>query len=136
MHDEPHSEANSARGLTMIPWRIVSVRQVSGHLLAVQFADGTTGEVDMSRVLAGSARIFAPLKDPRVFSEVRIEYGALSWSGEIDFAPDAMYDDIRRTGRSIPGEFSSRPTPGIRPTTRERSAPASAKFPNACSIVT
>jgi hypothetical protein len=45
--------------------------------------------------------VFEPLKDPAVFSQVRVEAGAVTWPGEIDLAPDAMYNEIKRSGEWI-----------------------------------
>ena len=65
--------------------------------------DGTTGEVDLSRlVLSDKAGIFAALRDPALFTEAYVEYGAVMWPGEIDLAPDAMYDEIKKEGRWVP----------------------------------
>jgi hypothetical protein len=44
--------------------------------------------------MSDSAGIFAALRDPALFAQVYLEYGAVMWSGEIDLAPDAMYDEI------------------------------------------
>lgn len=38
--------------------------------------------------------MFAALADPALFAEVRIEHGAVAWPGEIDLAPDAMWDHV------------------------------------------
>jgi len=49
-----------------------------------------------------SPGVFQALRDPAVFRQVHLDHGAVTWPGEIDLAPDAMYDDIRNTGRSVP----------------------------------
>jgi hypothetical protein len=36
----------------------------------------------------------APLRDVEFFERVYIDYGALTWPGDIDLAPDAMYARI------------------------------------------
>ena len=68
-----------------------------GHLrLAVWFQDGLSGEVELREShLYG---VFAVLKDPEIFQQVQCEQGFVSWPGEIDLAPDAMYDAIRAHG--------------------------------------
>jgi hypothetical protein len=67
--------------------------------LAVRFADGTEGRVRFeSSHLRG---VFEALKDPAVFQQVRVDSGAVTWPGEIDLAPDAMYREIKRTGEWI-----------------------------------
>jgi hypothetical protein len=84
------------------PWRIAKFRTLPGFRLAVEFIDGTTGEVDLSRlVMSEKAGVFAMLRDPEVFAQARLEYGAILWPGDIDIAPDAMYDVIRSTGSWI-----------------------------------
>jgi hypothetical protein len=68
----------------------------------VRFVDGTTGEVDLSRlVMSDKAGIFATLRDPELFARAYVEYGAVMWPGEIDLAPDAMYDEIKKQGRWV-----------------------------------
>jgi hypothetical protein len=68
----------------------------------VKFMDGTAGEVDLSRLVrSDSAGIFAKLCDPMLFAQAHVEYGAVTWPGEIDLAPDAMYDEIKKNGRWV-----------------------------------
>ena len=84
------------------PWRIAKFCTLPGFRLVVEFMDGTTGEVDLSRlVMSEKAGVFATLRDPEVFAMARLEYGAILWPGEIDIAPDAMYDVIHSTGSWI-----------------------------------
>jgi hypothetical protein len=71
--------------------------------LAVRFADGTSGEVDVSQLIFGPMPgVFEVLRDPALFAQVGIELGAVTWPGELDLAPDAMYDAIRATGHWTP----------------------------------
>jgi hypothetical protein len=101
------SESNTAEDITppivpTAPWRIAKFCTLPGFRLTVEFMDGTTGEVDLSRlVMSEKAGVFATLRDPEVFAQARLEYGAILWPGEIDIAPDAMYDVIHRTGSWI-----------------------------------
>jgi hypothetical protein len=44
------------------------------------------------------AGVFAALADPSFFAQVRLEYGAVSWPGEVDLAPDAMHAAIQEHG--------------------------------------
>lgn len=80
-------------------WTVVAVEPQPPLALAVRFADGTEGTVRFEPShLTG---VFAPLRDPKVFEQVRIDGGAVSWPGEIDLAPDAMYSEIRQSGEWI-----------------------------------
>jgi hypothetical protein len=71
--------------------------------LEVRFQDGTKGTADLScLILSKTAGVFAALRDPQIFSQARIECGAVTWPGELDLAPDAMYEAIKRTGAWTP----------------------------------
>lgn len=103
MQKEPTSEQDIAPSIVpKAPWRVSSVRALQHFRLAVQFMDGTSGEVDLSRRVASDhAGVFSKLRDPAVFAQVYLDHGAVAWPGEIDLAPDAMYDEIRARGRWI-----------------------------------
>ena len=79
---------------------VAEVTVLNGFRLHVRFHDGTEGEVDMS-VLVQSARagVFAQLADPSLFAQVHVEHGAVTWPGELDLAPDAMYTEISQHGK-------------------------------------
>jgi hypothetical protein len=83
------------------PWRVREIRIVEHGVLNVRFIDETEGTLDM-RPLLNSDRvvgtIFEPLGDASRFSEAVVHLGAVEWPGEIDLAPDAMYDEIRAHG--------------------------------------
>ena len=42
------------------------------------------------------------LSDPKLFAEAYVEYGVVIWPGEIDLAPDVMYDGIKKKGQRVP----------------------------------
>ncbi len=77
-------------------WDVVDVQTIAPLALRVQFADGTVGQVQFAHShLTG---VFAALEDPIVFKQVRIEGGAVTWPGDLDLAPDAMYQEIKAKG--------------------------------------
>ena len=78
----------------MLHVRAVEYR--GGHRLWLQFSDGAEGEVDLAQSLDGT--LFLPLRDPRVFAEVRLdpELRTLSWPNGADLAPEYLRDLIRR----------------------------------------
>jgi hypothetical protein len=49
-------------------------------------------------VASAQAGVFSCLRDPALFDQVFLDCGAVTWPGEIDLAPDAMYDEIRAHG--------------------------------------
>jgi hypothetical protein len=67
--------------------------------LRVVFVDGLTGIVDLSNLIhSPQAGVFSALEDPELFARVALEYGAVTWPGSVDLAPDAMYDAIKEHG--------------------------------------
>jgi hypothetical protein len=75
-----------------------------GLVLRVTFVDGTMGDVDMRNFLndpQAKGTVFEPLRDPNVFTQVRVVMGAVQWPNGADLAPDAMYDAIKAHGRWI-----------------------------------
>lgn len=84
------------------PWRVAAVEAKPEFRLRVRFNDGTEGEVDMARfVRSPEAGVFAALRDDALFHQVRVEWGAVTWPGELDLAPDAMYEAIKQHGEWV-----------------------------------
>ncbi len=80
-------------------WDVIHVEPVAPLALQVQFADGTTGRVQFEPShLTG---VFAPLNDPIVFQQARVEDGFVTWPGDLDLAPDAMYQAIKNDGEWV-----------------------------------
>ena len=73
-------------------WDVVEVKPEPEHCLFVRFKDGLAGRIRLLEKDVTGA--LAPLRDSRLFERVFIDNGAVAWPGEIDLAPDAMYEDI------------------------------------------
>lgn len=105
----PHANAEENRTPEIVPpitpsapWRVAQVEAKPAFRLWVRFNDGTEGEVDMAGFLRSSrAGVFAPLRDEGLFRQVRLEWGAVTWPGELDLAPDAMYEALKQTGQWV-----------------------------------
>jgi Protein of unknown function (DUF2442) len=81
------------------PWRIARLEVLSGFRLGVSFKDGSEGTVELTGFLhSASAGVFAPLRDECLFRQARVIVGAVTWPGELDLAPDAMYRQIKLHG--------------------------------------
>lgn len=84
---------------TRMAWRVKDVEALPGFRLHVRFVDGTEGIVDLAVLIhSPSAGIFSSLVNPALFAQVFVEHGAVTWPGEIDLAPDAMYAEIQKAG--------------------------------------
>ena len=80
-------------------WDVIHIEHVAPLTLQVQFADGTAGRVQFEHShLTG---VFAVLKDPIVFRQARVENGFVTWTGDLDLAPDAMYRAIKSCGEWV-----------------------------------
>ncbi|NTU76981.1 MAG: DUF2442 domain-containing protein [Alphaproteobacteria bacterium] len=87
--------SSRARG----PWRVKEVQALPDYRLRVVFLDGLKGAVAMGGLVhSDQAGVFAALADPAHFAEARVENGVVTWPGEIDLAPDAMYAAIKKDG--------------------------------------
>jgi hypothetical protein len=101
------SEENLSAGIVpaitpKAPWRVATVCSLPGFRLSVRFNDGSEGTVTMSRFIhSPNAGVFEILQDEELFSKVGVEYGAVTWPGGLDLAPDAMYDAICLTGEYV-----------------------------------
>ena len=83
----------------MREWEVVNVEPIGQRRLTVRFADGLTGEVEFRDSFFFG--VFEAIKDPTEFAKVRCDHGFVEWPGDLDLAPDAMYDEIRAHGRWV-----------------------------------
>jgi len=82
-----------------VPWQVTKVKPLKGYKLEVEFIDGTHGFVEMKQMIMNpKAGVFARLRDINTFNQVYLEYGAVTWPGELDLTPDAMYDEVKHNG--------------------------------------
>jgi uncharacterized protein DUF2442 len=65
---------------------------VGPYVLRVDFEDGVTRTIDFEALLEGE--LFGPLRDPALFSRVRIdpEVRTLVWPNGADFDPATLHD--------------------------------------------
>jgi hypothetical protein len=80
-----------------MPWWVVQLEALADFQLSVTFLDGLTGIVDLSHLAhSPDAGVFAASAGPARFAAVGLVYGAVTWPGEVDLAPDAMHQALRR----------------------------------------
>ncbi len=100
MRTESNAKENITPGLSIrTSWRVLTVITTPAYCIRVTFIDGLLGIVDMSRLIfSETAGVFATLRDVDTFNQVSVIHGAVTWPGDIDLAPDAMYDAIKAHG--------------------------------------
>ena len=103
MRKQSVAKENIATGIMCkAPWRLSKVKPMPNYELEVVFNDGAHGIVEMVKlIMSDKAGVFAALKDQELFYKAHLEYGVLTWPGEIDLAPDAMHDAIKQNGRWV-----------------------------------
>ena len=71
---------------------VTHVEVLDDHRLRLSFEDGTTGEVDLSDLLARGG-VFAQLRDVAYFRQVRVDPdgGTITWPNDTDVAPETLY---------------------------------------------
>ena len=72
--------------------RVTGFEVVGPNELRVSFADGIERTIDFGPVLKGE--LYGPLRDPKVFSKVRLDPEAhtLVWPNGADFDPATLHD--------------------------------------------
>ena len=83
----------------MLP-NVVSVERLGGYRLRLRFNDGVEGEVDLEKTIEFGG-VFAKLKDPSFFAQVRVdpEAGTIVWPNGADLDPLVLHSRV--TGESI-----------------------------------
>ncbi len=83
----------------MLP-NVVSVAQTGPYRLRLRFDDGVEGEVDVQAMIKFEG-VFAPLRGPEFFSQVRVdaEAGTIVWPNGADVDPLVLHSRV--TGKPI-----------------------------------
>lgn len=85
------------------PWRVRSAAPADLWRVHVVFNDGLSGHADLRALIhSRHAGVFAALRNIDIFRQVQTKYGALTWPGDIDLAPEPMYEAIKRNGAYDP----------------------------------
>ena len=80
-------------------WDVTKV-EVKKHLtLKVEFKDGLTGYVCF--IPSHLTGVFEKLNEERLFNNVDVDHGVVTWPGELDLPPDAMHAEIKKHGRWV-----------------------------------
>ncbi len=70
---------------------VVVVKPQPDFKLDLEFANGELRRFDMRPLLA--VRPWDRIANVHIFERARVEYGTVVWPGDIDVAPETLYDD-------------------------------------------
>lgn len=70
---------------------VVSVKPMPDFQIDLEYKNGERRLFDVRPLLA--VKPWNRIARPEVFSLVKVEYGTVVWPGEIDIAPETLYDD-------------------------------------------
>ena len=69
---------------------VVNVSVAPNYVLHLEFENGEKRIFDMAPYM--EKRPFVVLKGCALFEQARVEYGTVVWPGNIDIAPETLYD--------------------------------------------
>jgi hypothetical protein len=81
---------------------VVSVKATNDYRLHLEFENGEKRIFDMTPLMGKQP--FLRLKGSPLFLAAKVDYGTVCWPGNIDIAPETLYDS------SLPSSPQSSPT--------------------------
>lgn len=72
---------------------VTSVRPLPGFRLLLTFEDGKRGIYDVEPLL--DKGVFRRLRNNALFNQVTVELGSVAWPGDLDIAPETLWEDCK-----------------------------------------
>lgn len=70
---------------------VISVTPLSDFQLLLEFENGERRQFDVKPLLG--LKPWSRIATPALFERAGVQYGTVVWPGEIDIAPETLYDD-------------------------------------------
>ena len=78
---------------------VVRVTVRAGYVLELEFENGEQRVFDMSPYM--DKKPFSRLKQASAFNGAHVDYGTVVWPGNIDIAPETLYDRSEPVGSTL-----------------------------------
>lgn len=75
---------------------LINADYLGGHKLHLVFDDGTEGDIDFAP-FTKTWLDYQELADPEKFIQFGITGGTITWSDELDVAPDWLYEQVKHS---------------------------------------
>ena len=69
---------------------VTKVKALPNYVLLLEFENGENRYFDMAPYM--DRKPFIRLKNPSLFRQAFVDYGTVVWPGNIDIAPETLYD--------------------------------------------
>lgn len=83
---------------------VTKVKTLPNYVLLLEFENGESKYFDMSPYM--DRKPFIRLKNPSLFRQAFVDYGTVVWPGNIDIAPETLYDLSVAAEHHIVGRIS------------------------------
>jgi hypothetical protein len=78
--------------------KILRAQAVSGHVIQLEFSDGSAGDYDLTELLSRDTEMVRPLKDPAFFADFFLELGALCWRNGFELSGASLHRKLAARG--------------------------------------
>jgi len=76
----------------MLNYLVKKAKHIEGYKIWLSFADGKSGEIDLSKKIKNRGGVFVPLEDLNYFKNFEIKGSTLAWKNGADIAPESLYE--------------------------------------------
>jgi hypothetical protein len=76
----------------MFNYLVKDAKYVRDYRVWLAFADGKSGEIDLTKKLKNRGGVFTPLQDVNYFKNFKIVGSTIAWENGADIAPESLYE--------------------------------------------
>jgi hypothetical protein len=78
--------------------KVLRAKAVSGHMIRLEFSDGSVGDYDLTELLSRDTEMVRPLKDQAFFADFFPELGALCWRNGFELSGASLHRRLLERG--------------------------------------